>query len=254
MEEQLEAFVNALEKEIPENGIIEKRYLDYLTENFHKQEITLILRNLGVKKLDKNEYDAAISIFATAINYDRDNPYLHLFYGMALCKLPETMSIKNAKEEFNIAKKLIEKEKPSDYREKHLSILKKYLDYYKYSPDEVFMPKNKKQPKVQQDFHGPVYGVVGNVEGDFKNYPPEQRQNLAEAAAEIQQLINQLAQTNPTTDVVTKEIDQKIKQNPKLKERLKSALEAGGLEALKAIFNHPTFSIPVETIKGFLEA
>ncbi|MCH4904217.1 hypothetical protein GSN00_07410 [Cylindrospermopsis raciborskii CHAB3438] len=39
-----------------------------------------------------------------------------------------------------------------------------------------------------------------------------------------------------------------------LKNRLQSALEAGGLEVLKAIFDHPLFSIPAETIKGFLEA
>ena len=86
------------------------------------------------------------------------------------------------------------------------------------------------------------------------NYAPEQRQNLAEAAADIQQLLNQLAQTNPRTDVVTEAVHQKIKTDPTFKARLLAALKAGGIEALKAIFNHPAFSIPVETIKGFLEA
>ncbi|AVH68537.1 pentapeptide repeat-containing protein [Nostoc sp. 'Peltigera membranacea cyanobiont' N6] len=86
------------------------------------------------------------------------------------------------------------------------------------------------------------------------NYAPEQRQNLAEAAAEIQQLLNQLAQSNSTTDAVTEAVHQKIKTDPTFKARLLAALKAGGLEALKAIFNHPAFSIPAETIKGFLEA
>jgi internalin A len=86
------------------------------------------------------------------------------------------------------------------------------------------------------------------------NYTPEQKKNLAEAAAEIQQLLNQLAQTNPTTDTVTQAIYQEIKRNPTLKARLISALKAGGMEALKAIFNHPLFSIPAETVKGWLEA
>jgi predicted transcriptional regulator len=86
------------------------------------------------------------------------------------------------------------------------------------------------------------------------NYTPEQKQNLAQAAAEIQQLLNQLAQTNPTTEEVTQAVHQKIKQDPTLKARLLGALEAGLLEALKTTVNHPLFSIPAETIKGWLEA
>ncbi|MDZ8034944.1 pentapeptide repeat-containing protein [Nostoc sp. DedSLP04] len=93
------------------------------------------------------------------------------------------------------------------------------------------------------------------IGGNITNYTPEQKQNLASAASEIQQLLYQLAQTNlTTTDAITEAIHQEIKRNPKLKARLISALKAGGLEALKAIFNHPLFNIPVETIKGFLEA
>lgn len=34
---------------------------------------------------------------------------------------------------------------------------------------------------------------------------------------------------------------------------MNTALKAGGIEALKAIFNHPAFSIPAETIKAWLE-
>ncbi|BAY42464.1 pentapeptide repeat protein [Scytonema sp. HK-05] len=88
------------------------------------------------------------------------------------------------------------------------------------------------------------------------NYTEEQRQNLADAAAEIQRLLNQLAQTNPTTTetAVAETIHQEIKRNPKLKVRLLDALKAGGLEALKQIFNHPLFSIPAETVRGWLEA
>jgi len=81
-----------------------------------------------------------------------------------------------------------------------------------------------------------------------------QQQNLAEAAAEIQQLLDQLAQMNPTTIQVEEALHQEIKRNPTLRARLKSALKAGGLEALKAFFNHPLFSIPAETVKGWLEA
>lgn len=85
-------------------------------------------------------------------------------------------------------------------------------------------------------------------------YQSQQNQNLDATKKEIQQLLNQLAQTNPTTEVVTEAIHQKIKTDPTFKARLLAALKAGGLEALKAIFNHPAFSIPAETIKGYLEA
>ncbi|MEZ2228023.1 HEAT repeat domain-containing protein [Microcoleus sp.] len=106
--------------------------------------------------------------------------------------------------------------------------------------------------KVQMNFNAPVTGAAGNVEGDFINNPP---QNLVDAAAEIQQLLNQIAQ-NPTVpeSVVAEAIHNKIKENPTLKQRLRSALKAGGIEALKAIFNHPLVSVPIETIKGWIEA
>ncbi|MDS9398975.1 leucine-rich repeat domain-containing protein [Aphanizomenon flos-aquae NRERC-008] len=95
-----------------------------------------------------------------------------------------------------------------------------------------------------------------NVTFNQTNYTPEQKQNLADAAAEIQQLLNQLSKTNPTAtpQEITNTIEQEIKSNPTLKDRLIAALKAGGLEALKTIFNHPAFTIPAETIKGFIEA
>nr|WP_290221322.1 pentapeptide repeat-containing protein [Trichocoleus desertorum] len=119
------------------------------------------------------------------------------------------------------------------------------------------------------DKEAPKYDMRGSTFGNFADtvqsgakfqdtqniYSPEQRQNLAEAAAEIQQLLDQLAQMDQTsTEVVAEAIHQEIKRNPTLKARLVSALKAGGLEALKAIFDHPLFSIPAETVKGWLEA
>lgn len=92
------------------------------------------------------------------------------------------------------------------------------------------------------------------------NYAPEQKQNLVEAAKEIQELLDQLSQTYPPTTyaqkraVVNQAIEQEIKHNPTFKARLRAALKAGGIEALKAIFNHPAVSIPIETIKGWIEA
>lgn len=117
-------------------------------------------------------------------------------------------------------------------------------------------------PKVQMNFHDKVYGAAGNVEGDqIVNAP---KQNLAESAAEIQQLLEQLAKNNQTIvqsdnqAVVVSAIHEEIKLNPTIKARLWNALKAGGTEALKlaldAIFKNPAVSISVETIKGYIEA
>jgi hypothetical protein len=83
-----------------------------------------------------------------------------------------------------------------------------------------------------------------------------QKQDLAEAAVEIQKLLDQLAETYPniTETTLAQAIQVEIQHNPTLKVRLINALKSGGVEALKAIFNHPFVSVPVETIKGFLEA
>jgi regulator of extracellular matrix RemA (YlzA/DUF370 family) len=104
--------------------------------------------------------------------------------------------------------------------------------------------------------------ITGDVIGDITTIQIDStpEKNLAEAAAEIQQLLEQLYRSNPTTSkpekqvIATDIIEQTIKQNPTLKERLRSALKAGGVEALKAIFNHPLINIPIETIKGWIEA
>ncbi|MFB2897787.1 dynamin family protein [Aerosakkonemataceae cyanobacterium BLCC-F50] len=122
------------------------------------------------------------------------------------------------------------------------------------------------------DFRGANFSnfgsITGNIQGDVNNigtqhnYAPNQ--NLAESAAEIQQLLEQLAKNNQRIvqsddqAVVVSAIHEEIKRNPTIKARLLSALKAGGTEALKvaldAIFKNPAVSISVETVKGFIEA
>ena len=94
-----------------------------------------------------------------------------------------------------------------------------------------------------------VAGVINEAE----------RQNLAEAAAEIQQLLEQLSQTYPTSTnkekmaVVAEAVDQ-IENNPTLKARVINALKAGGTEAFKEAINHPLVNILIATIEGWQEA
>ncbi|OLT58944.1 hypothetical protein [Moorena bouillonii] len=80
----------------------------------------------------------------------------------------------------------------------------------------------------------------------------------AEAAAEIQQLLNQLSQTNSTTTmkdkmiVVGKVVDQ-IEINPTLKAKVINALKAGGIEAFKEAIDHPLVNILMAVIEGWHE-
>ncbi|MGB7444522.1 MAG: pentapeptide repeat-containing protein [Coleofasciculaceae cyanobacterium] len=96
------------------------------------------------------------------------------------------------------------------------------------------------------------------IGGNINNYPAEQKQNLADAAAEIQQLLQQLEQTYPDATEFEKQsalaitLQQEIKQNPTFKARLKNALKEGGIEALKVLF--APIGIPIEMVRGWIEA
>jgi negative regulator of replication initiation len=91
------------------------------------------------------------------------------------------------------------------------------------------------------------------------NYAPEQTQNLAEAAKEIQQLLKQLEKTNPTETELEKvtvaaKAAEEIKNNPTLKTRVISALKSGGTEAFKEAVDNPIVNILVAIIEGWTEA
>lgn len=90
------------------------------------------------------------------------------------------------------------------------------------------------------------------------NYSPEQKQNLAEAAAEIQKLLEQLAQNYPTETLtqkaaVAEEALQIIESNPTLKQRVVSAIQAMSVEALMQLIDHPVANILREGIESFRE-
>ncbi|MEG4507177.1 hypothetical protein QUA81_25990 [Microcoleus sp. F6_B4] len=97
------------------------------------------------------------------------------------------------------------------------------------------------------------------IGGNITNYTPEQKQNLAEAAAEIQQLLQQLEQNYPTTtplqkQVVVTEALKHIESNPTFKARVMGALKAGGTEALKELVDHPLINILIATLEGWQDA
>jgi hypothetical protein len=86
-----------------------------------------------------------------------------------------------------------------------------------------------------------------------------QQPNLAETAAEIQQLLDQLSSTYPTSTskekmaVVAEAVD-RIESNPTFKARVVNALRSGGIEAFKEAIDRPLVNILVATIEGWQEA
>ncbi|NEO12124.1 MULTISPECIES: hypothetical protein [unclassified Moorena] len=94
------------------------------------------------------------------------------------------------------------------------------------------------------------------VEGDYYNNNPEQKQNLAEAAAEIQQLLETLDKTYPT-DTTTGKMKvavaavEQIDTNPTLSNRVLSALKAGGVSAFEQLLNHPAASFVIGALQDW---
>lgn len=107
----------------------------------------------------------------------------------------------------------------------------------------------------------PVSGTVtGNVSSEvkdsFNTYTQEQKQNLAEAAAEIQQLLIQLEKSYPTDTTTGKmtvatEAIKRIENDPKLVKRILSALKAGGTQALAQFLNHPAASFVIGALEDW---
>ncbi|NJK28452.1 MAG: hypothetical protein HC925_08335 [Coleofasciculaceae cyanobacterium SM2_3_26] len=105
---------------------------------------------------------------------------------------------------------------------------------------------------------GNVYGSVGNVQDSFNTYASPDRQSLAEAAAEIQQLLEQLSQNYPTktasekANVATKAIVA-IEEKPGVKSKILKALKAGGAATFMELVNHPVINILTPMLESLLE-
>lgn len=261
LKEKLAEFVAALEADVPRTGFIKPEYLDYLRKKRNKRERTLILGNLGVMKLDKNQPDAAAQIFRTAIGYDDDDPHLHFLLGRALCELGQLNDLKDAKKEFLKAKKLLNKEEPSDYRKQNLAIIDSYLRCFDVSVFSAIGQMLCELPKglimINQNGNigiGVNYGKIGEGAKVAGVINEAGSQDLAQAAEEIQELLNQLSQSYPT-DTTSEKIalgakaTEHIENNPTLLKKTMSALKAGGTAALGQALNHPAASFVIAALE-----
>ncbi len=81
-------------------------------------------------------------------------------------------------------------------------------------------------------------------------------QDLTQAAADIQALLEQLEQTYPTNTTTGKmaiatEAIQRIDNDPKLAPRILSALKAGGTSALDSLLDHPAASFAIAALEDW---
>lgn len=106
---------------------------------------------------------------------------------------------------------------------------------------------------ISGNYHEDIRTVVS---GDYIENDSEQRQSLADAAAEIQNLLEQLEKTYPTDTTVNKmkiatEAIGQIENNPTLMQRILSALKTGGTRAIKQFLNHPAASFVLAVLEDW---
>ena len=100
-------------------------------------------------------------------------------------------------------------------------------------------------------FTGDNYGTVSGTQNIHQS---EQRQTLAEAAAEIQQLLKQLEQTNPTaTEVEQKAFLTAVIPATK-RQKFVNALQEGGKELLKELMDNMYVNTAIAAIEGWQSA
>ncbi|MGB3755674.1 MAG: CHAT domain-containing protein [Rivularia sp. (in: cyanobacteria)] len=95
------------------------------------------------------------------------------------------------------------------------------------------------------------------IEGDYiqgNYYNSQQKQNLAQAAAEIQELLEQLDKTYDISTYsgkgqVADEIIKTIENKPELKARIISSLKVGGVKAFEQLLSHPLASFVIGALE-----
>lgn len=98
-------------------------------------------------------------------------------------------------------------------------------------------------------------GAVGKYARSDNNtfFQSEQKQTIAEAAAEIQKLIKQLEQNNPIATEAEKVDYVNDETTPSFKRRVVGALQASGEAAIDEFLENKYIKIAKATIKGWLQ-
>ena len=92
--------------------------------------------------------------------------------------------------------------------------------------------------------------VKGNVEANIKaTSESKEKRTLAEAAAEIQELLKQLEESNPTATEPEKIAHVNDETTPSFKRRVVAALQAGGEAAIEKFLDNPYVNVGKAIVK-----
>ncbi|MFN5397285.1 MAG: hypothetical protein ACK5C4_06695 [Pseudanabaena sp.] len=105
--------------------------------------------------------------------------------------------------------------------------------------------------------------VEGNfVDGNNSGVITYKKKHLDsdDLSLEVNNLLTQLAAKYPNTNennrliLLKCELEERVKQDPSFQKRFLSAGKAGAIELVKVLTNNPFVSIPLETVRGWLES
>jgi serine/threonine protein kinase len=114
--------------------------------------------------------------------------------------------------------------------------------------------EQSRKVEVEMNFHAPVTGATGTNRGIININAPEEKQTLAEAAAEIQRLLKQLEETNPTATEPEQVTYINLATKPDFKQRTIAALKAAGETAIDEFFlENKYLKVGKAIVKGWLQ-
>ena len=134
-----------------------------------------------------------------------------------------------------------------------------HIDTFKNQGDTTVAESNTGPPKYDlrnAKFAGGFAETVqGNqVGGTQYNYDSGEKQDLAEAAAEIQRLLKQLEANNPTATEAEQKAFVSAAIPATLKQRAVSALKSGGKTALAELLDNAYVNVALAVIEGWQDA
>ena len=228
---------------------------------YHNQGFDPRAIAISFKELTENNPDSELEI--VAMERRGENKFL-----LRAKTAPEADKSQLSAEYFEIynhVKALAEKEVQALMAEKDNRIrsLENMVHTALQRPSHYPQGDNKVSNLTIQTVSGSVI-VCGSVSGNIttgdsnrsNNYTPQQKQTLAEAAAEIQQLLEQLEKSYPTDTTTGKmalatEAIAQIDKNPDLTARILSALKVGSVKAFEQALSHPAASFVIGALEDW---
>ena len=101
-----------------------------------------------------------------------------------------------------------------------------------------------------------IFYKQGYVQGDVNEYT--ENSNNINVNEELNNIINNLNIENSNStdreEIFKEKIIEKCNKNPLFKRKLCGAIKSGAIETVKVLTKNPFVSVPIETVKGWIEA